>query len=214
MRLTRSLTLAAICFASAACAHAPDEQSPAGPVAAPAQPITAGSLDPRLKFKDGARLQRQLATAFNLPLEEICKELSTYDCNDQAFLITLGGMEPQRMLAYVPLEEAALAAPIAVDRVVMHACVKRVDMDFANPQTALLTPVASKAPRPDRSWRRATVQRVYDALIGREPSKVETDELVAAYEDLARGRPAADAARDWSVLTCFAVGTSVENLFY
>ena len=68
----------------------------------------------------------------------MCLELSKYDCNNDAFRITLGGVEPQNMLMYQPLEQAAMTAPIAVDRVALHACIERVSRDQAEPATAIL----------------------------------------------------------------------------
>src|SRR4051812_339190 len=98
----------------------------------------APSHDPRVKFKDGERFVRDLADGLSLPRDQVCKELGKYDCNDQAFKIVLGGVEPYDMRILDPLENASLAAPIAMDRVALHACTTRVMQDIATPASAVL----------------------------------------------------------------------------
>ena len=123
---------------------------------APAAPALAqgpapASPDPRIKFKDGERYLRDLSESLEIPRNEICLELSRYDCADKAFRIVLGGVDPYEIRIMQPLDQASLASPIAFDRVALQVCSGRVARVKADPATAiLLTPAPG---RPDTAWR-------------------------------------------------------------
>lgn len=172
---------------------------------------TPASPDPRVKFKDGERYLRDLAAALELPRDSICRELSQYDCFSDAFRIVLGGVEPYRIRVVEPQEKASLTAPIALDRLAMHACTLRVEEDVKSPATAVLFR-PSKA-RPDRKWKQQTATTIYDRILRRTPTAEETTRLVSFYDTVGR-KSAATASRDWTVLACFAVASSLESVFY
>jgi len=157
----------------------------------------------------------QLSQALKLPRGTMCQELGKYDCNDEAFRVTLGGQEAENMLLYQPLEQAPLTAPIAVDRITLRACTTRVDLDQAKPKEAvLLAPFrAGKDGQPNARWMKATSTRIYESILGRSPTPGETGALTAAYGEVAKAS-GPKAARDWTALSCFAVASSLENIFY
>ena len=177
------------------------------------------SHDPRVKFKDGERFVRDLADGLSLPRDQICKELGKYDCNDQAFKIVLGGVEPYDMRILDPLENASLAAPIAVDRVALHACTNRVMQDIATPASAVLfkAPAGAAAARaPNKAWMDATTATIYDRVLRRPATNAEKAQMADFYKTVSAGRsdPVAAVEKDWVTLSCFAVASSLENTFY
>jgi len=204
-------------IAAAALALAPitaHAQGPAKPAQAqPAAPAGA-SLDPRLKLKDGDRYLRDLSAALEMPREEICKELGQYDCFRDAFRIVLGGVDAANLGLNEPLAQEALTAPIALDRVALHVCVNRVGKDLADPAHAVLLKGVKGDARPSPAWMKRTANDIYGRILSRDPSPSETAKLVAFYKTVEAQAPAGERTKDWVALGCFAVASSVENVFY
>ena len=173
------------------------------------------SMDPKIKFKDGDRYLGDLSSALQIPRESICKELGQYDCFKDAFRIVLGGVEAENLGVNVPLEEEALTAPIALDRLALHACVNRVNLDLRDPKHAVLLRNAPKG-KASKGWLKSTTATVYDRILNRAPTASETAKLTGFYDQVAlkEGKPNPDAAKDWVTLSCFATASSTENVFY
>ena len=189
---------------------------PAPAVAAEPAAAPHASLDPRLKLKDGDRYLRDLSAELQIPREEICKELSQYDCFRDAFRIVLGGVDAADLGVNEPLEQEALTAPIALDRVALRVCVTRVERDLADPKTAVLLrgPIPSGA-APSPAWMKRTVHGLYDRILARDATPAETAQLLGFYQKVsASASPADTKVKDWVTLGCFAVASSVENVFY
>lgn len=205
----KRLTMLAFAAAFALCASGLPAVAADAPVA---------SLDPRVKFKDGERLLRDLSTALDIPRDKICRELGRYDCFNDAFKIVLGGVDAEYLGINQPLAQEALTAPIAVDRVALQVCTLRVQMDVADPTKAVLLKAQARPARgkPPAAWLRQTTAGIYGAILGREPTRTETAELVRFYDKTARtgGKANPDAVKDWVTLGCFAVASSLENVFY
>lgn len=210
--------LAAIAALGAACTTAPE---PAPPQFAANDAAPVASVDPRVKFKDGERYLRDLSANLDIPREDICKELSRYDCMTDAFRIVLGGVEAPNLLVNEPIADAALTSPIAVDRVALHVCSRRVRMDREKPAEAVLFAAGAfgpngRAKKPDPQWLNATADAIYGSILLRSPSEREVQNLSAYYTQVAEGRAAnsAEVAADWVTLSCFAVASSLEAVFY
>ena len=99
--------------------------------------------------------------------------------------------------------------------------VKRVKMDRAKPAEAVLFKAGAfgrdgRAQALDREWLNSTADAVYGSILLRSPSAREIQNLAAYYTQVAEGRPAnsVDAAADWVTLSCFAVASSLEAVFY
>jgi hypothetical protein len=214
----KMLGLVAISVLAAACSTTTPEPLTPSPAATPA-PVA--SADPRVKFKDGERYLRDLSANLNMPREDICKELSRYDCMSDAFRIVLGGVEAPNLLVNEPIENAALTSPIALDRVALHVCTNRVKMDRDKPADAVLFKTGAfgkdgRAKSPDATWMRQTADTIYGAVLMRSPSENEIRGLTDFYAQVREGRPAnsIDVAADWVTLSCFAVASSLEAAFY
>lgn len=202
----------------AACTTVPE---PALPQFAADAPAPVASADPRVKFKDGERYLRDLSANLDMPREDICKELSRYDCMSDAFRIVLGGVEAPNLLVNEPIENAALTSPIAVDRVALHVCSNRVRMDREDPTKAVLYKAGAfgadnRGKSPDAEWLNATADAIYGSILMRSPSEREIQNLSAYYAQVADGRAtnSPEVAADWVTLSCFAVASSLEAVFY
>lgn len=193
---------------SASCAT----PAPADPAAVAAIEAPIPSLDPRVKYKDGERYLRDLSDSLAMPRDSICRELGRYDCFSDAFRIVLGGVEGPNLLVNQPLEIEALTAPIAYDRMALNVCASRVALDAADPSTAVLyRPKGKPGVRPKKAWLNDTASGIYEKVLLRDATAAEVSRLVGFYDEVATGD---DPARDWTVLGCFAVASSLEAIFY
>lgn len=176
--------------------------------------IGCGSPEPdvsskaRVMPKNGAVWGRDLANALGLQTWDLCKELGTYDCIEDAHRIALGGVEPTSLGIDEPLAHPSVSAPIAVDRVATAACGTRYTLD-AMGTAVIFGPVLNS----DTPGHRAQVaETLVTRLLGRESTKEEVEGLVALYDTLA---PLSDdPVRSWSIGACVVVATSTEALFY
>lgn len=212
MRFLLNAALAGGAFLAAACAST---EAPAAPALTADLPAPVASADPRVKYKDGERYLRDLSESLAMPRETICRELGRYDCFTEAFRIVLGGVEGPNLLVNQPLEIEALTSPIAYDRVALNVCASRVGLDAAEPAAAVLfKPSGKSARKPGKAWLNSTADGIYAAVLRRDPTPAERSQLVAFYDEIARTSAGGNAAKDWTILGCFAVATSLEAIFY
>jgi hypothetical protein len=102
-----------------------------------------------------------------------------------------------------------------VERVVLSACVARADRDLAAGDAAVIYRglAAGEAVDPAGPEVTGALTTLYRRALLRDPKPRELEHLRGLYRDLsADGLPG--ATRDWAVLSCFSVLTSVEALFY
>lgn len=169
----------------------------------------APSRAPRVKFKGGLRMANDLSRALEIPVKELCEEVSTFDCLD-VHNIVLGGVDPYDLRIDDPLPVAPVTAPLAVERIALSACGERAARDFAQPERAILfTGMAD--PEARMSARESTVSELYRRLLQREPTSQETSALVELYDRLQQD---SRVAQTWSQLSCMAIATTTEFLFY
>lgn len=181
----------------------------------PDQVTQPASSRSRLKRKRPPLLAADLGQALDLPRAAICRELSGaspgagHDCFE-AHHILLGGVEPYQLRIDKPLRTPTVAAPMAVDRIVLSACGERVARDFATPDEAVVFMEVAGRAAPGDDARAAVAARLYERLLARPARAVEIDALVEFHAELGAGA----RARDWAQLACYAVGTTTEYLFY
>ena len=174
----------------------------------PAEDARETSAKARVKAKSGQVWGRHLAQALGLFEWELCSELGRVDCLGEAHLITLGGVEAQRLGIDEPTPPTA-SAPIAADRVALAACAERLRLDREGP-AVLFGPVLEKGAT--KGARREVVENLVRRVLSRDPTRSEVDGLVGLYDEL---EPiAAEPVSDWSVGACMVVATSLEALFY
>jgi hypothetical protein len=179
----------------------------------PDEPVAA-SRQARVKYKSGARYASDLAGALDLPRAAICRELGRYDCVDEVHRIVLGGVEPYTLGVREPLPSIAVTAPIAQDRVALAACTERIERDLAASQPVFLASIDVDAPTPGQL--EVVARHFYDRILRRDATPYEISALTQFHstvtdESIESG---ATATRDWAILSCFMVATTLESIFY
>lgn len=176
------------------------------------------SIKANVKFKGAERIRNDFAKSLGLEKNDVCNELGKFSCTDLVHTIALGGVEPYFLGVNERPDQTTATTPIAVDRVALSACGTRVDRDLFLGNDALIyktLPIGDdkKLTDVDAPAVGAAIDRMYRRAIQRRAEPEEIDALRGLYAEVEAGasdRP----ARDWAVLTCFAVMTSMENLFY
>lgn len=170
--------------------------------------LSRPSQSPRVKPKGPVRWANDLARALEIPRQDLCKELGSYDCFDRVHRVALGGVEPYSVGLDQPLEVAPVTAAIAADRVALMACQRRIEQDVARPAQAVLLEDVQEL---DASQREAFGHRAYRRLLGRDPSPQELEHLEDFWRELEQEQA---TAAQWALLSCFSVASSMEALFY
>lgn len=196
-------------LATGACDDDPQPSSPP-----PVTPKIAPSQHPRAKFKGHKRWGADLSESLRLPREQLCQELGAYDCLDEVHRIALGGVEPYTLGIDEPLEVAPVTAAMAVDRVALTACERRARMDLDDPAQAHLFGALYEATTPPDAASLAQVSaKLYRSLLRREATSEELELLVAFWDELQAADPSTSKLQ-WATMTCYALATSLESLFY
>lgn len=197
--------------AAGACTNEPKDKVASDPV--PTEQVAA-SRQARMKYKSGARYANDLAAALDLQRGAVCRELGLYDCVDEVHRIVLGGVEPYTLGVREPLPSLGVTAPIAQDRVALAACTQRIDRDLAASEPVFLTTVDVDAPTPGEL--EATARRFYDRILRRDATSDEVSALAQFHSTVTNepGESRATATRDWAILSCFMVATTLESIFY
>lgn len=161
----------------------------------------AESEKSNLRFKEVLRLTNDFAQALDLPAEDVCKELGQYDCRG-VHNIALGGVEPYELGLVEPTPSTTITTPMAVERLAIHACERRVTMDLSSGTPLIFS--ADRAQSIDTLYKRALLRPA-------KPSEVE--HLEGLFTDV-QGLGVGEPERQWAIASCVAVLTSVEALFY
>ena len=209
-KLTPLVVLAALI--SGCPSPGPGEPTPS-PTESP-QEITQ-SLRSNVKFKRAQRIQNEFARVLGLSETEVCNELGLYSCTEFVHKVALGGVSPYDLGINEPPAATGATAPIVVDRVALSACVRRVDGDLTGGDTELFhtLPISSGALTDVNDPAVvAVLSELYDRTFFRAPTDDELQTLQAFYDTVAA--TSSQPARDWAVLSCFSVLTTMESLFY
>lgn len=200
--------------AASACTGEPKDKVASDPVPPVPTEEVAASRQARVKYKSGARYANDLAAALDLPRDAVCRELGRYDCVDEVHRIVLGGVEPYTLGVREPLPSLGVTAPIAQDRVALAACTERIERDLAASEPVFLKAVDVDAPTPGQL--EATVGRFYDRILRRAATPGEVSVLAQFHSTVTDepGESGATATRDWAILSCFMVATTLESIFY
>jgi hypothetical protein len=204
---------------ASACKGESKDGAPSDPVpTVPTEQVAASRLA-RVKYKSGARYANDLAAALDLPREAVCRELGRYDCVDEVHRIVLGGVEPYTLGVREPLPSLGVTAPIAQDRVALAACTERIERDLVASEPVFLTAVDVGAPTLEQL--ETTARRFYDRILLREATPDEVSALARFHSAVTHsivtnepGESGATATRDWAILSCFMVATTLESIFF
>ena len=177
----------------------------------------AKSAKARVRFKGNERFAIDLAVGLGLPIDQLCKELGQYDCAFFVHGVALGGVEPYGVGLYEPPQQTGATTALAVERVVLSACARRLAADVANPSTALIyrgIPVVDGKLSPvDGPEVRALIADLAQRAWLRDPTADEVESLLALARDIEPSHPT-DAAQQWALAACFTVFSSAEAVFY
>ena len=203
----RALLGVALGWASLLGGCSSDKSDPA-PTTDPPASTTGESRRARVRFKGLTRLENDLSQALSLQPSEMCTELGSRACVE-VHRVALGGVMPYTRGIHEPLPLRSVSSAAAVDRLVLSACEHRASLDLAPGASPVL--FGDLVGGASDAAMEGAAHKLYQALLRRDENAEERAALVAfAAEQRASGASAADIA----TLSCYAVGTSVEALFY
>lgn len=169
-----------------------------------------------LKLKRTRILRNYLAKVLALQPQALCLELGSLPCADVVHAVNLGGMDAYGNAQYLTPKYLSVASPIALDRIVMASCATRASLDLVNPKQGvifkdlLLTP-DGRISKNDAFYQ--SIQRLYERALLRPARSDEVAALEKLYVDIYEKEPIG-AARNWALLTCYVVLSSLEAVFY
>jgi hypothetical protein len=128
--------------------------------------------------------------------------------------VALGGNDPYFANQHTPIARPLATSVAALDRVVIAACARRLELDAALPRSERVVfrhlsiedpaPLASASPDIE-----AQTTELYQRLLARDPT---ADEL-GAHSALASDPGAPITARDLALASCLAISTSAEFVY-
>jgi hypothetical protein len=174
------------------------------------------SPNARVRFKGPQRLQLELARILEIEGDELCMELGQYDCF-AIHNVALGGTDPFGVALYSPNEMSTATTPLAVERVVLGGCIERATRDLDTPASAVIfkdLAVSQGKLDVDAAPVEQAIDALYTRALQRHAKPSEIDHLRQLYRDVEASPDTTNPAQDWATLSCFAVLTTLETLFY
>ncbi|QRN94353.1 hypothetical protein JRI60_35200 [Archangium violaceum] len=218
----RVLLLSSACVLSACPSPSPSGEQDAGTPPADAGTGSSGEVAPssrnNLRFKNPEQLTAHFSAALSLPPEQVCNELGQYPCTTYVHNVALGGVEPYGIGLYEPISVTGVTTPIAIDRLALAACVRRVSLDVTSPGEAVLFKgieldgqgrLASRDGAPVRD----AITSLYQRALLRDPTETEVGTLSQLATQI-ESKGSQTPGRDWMVASCFAVLSSAESVFF
>lgn len=171
-----------------------------------------------LRFKGPERVSLDFATALSLPEDQLCNELGQYPCTRSVHNVTLGGVDPYDNSIYEPLSPNGVTTPIAIERVALAACGRRVTLDVTTPDTAVIfkgISLDAQGHLVDRQGEavQAAIISLYQRVLLRDPARQEVDALVKLSTDI-EASSSTQPGQDWMKAACFVVLSSTESVFF
>ena len=183
----------------------------------PGPSTTAETLSPspkaRVRFKRLDRLAADLARALEIDRAALCTELDLLDCFE-VHRVPLGGVEPYNSAIFEPIKETTKTTPMVLERIGLSACRKRAEEDLRSGAGLIFDPSLNNGQLdPNAEVFGAAIDALYKRFLQRRANAKEREGLALMYARIeATGDP--EPGFDWAVLSCFAVATSAEALFY
>lgn len=160
-----------------------------------------------LLWKRYRAFESGLVKGLGLTKDQVCLELGKDSCIDKVHLTVLGGNEPFFNGQYERAQTPTVLTAVAVDRVVLSACSRRIELDAGLGANALVFknfPLTAAKPSDDQIKQQAT--ELYRRLLARDPEAPEL-QAISAFGGTA-------IAGDKIALSlCYAIATSSENIF-
>ncbi|MFW7378805.1 MAG: hypothetical protein ACOH5I_08365 [Oligoflexus sp.] len=169
-----------------------------------------------LKLKRTRVLRNSLAKILALHPQQLCLELGRLPCADVVHRVSLGGMDAYGNSQYKFPENLSVSSPIAMDRIVLASCSTRASLDLVNPNQGVIFKNLHLTPDGRITKNEAfydSIRRLYERALLRQPRVDEVQALEKLYVDIYEHEPIG-AARNWALLSCYAVLSSLESIFY
>lgn len=210
MRAQRAAT-AALFLTLAGCSTRETGATSNKPTCAPEAGVEAAES---LLWKRGTALTSDLGGALAFAPEDLCTELGTKSCLD-AHRVALGSADTFNSGLAPGVARPLATSGIAVDRVVLSTCSKRVRLD-AEGSPAVFKDIELSGDMPQDATSVADVAEqvgtlLYKRLLARDP---KAEELSVLAELAVDGSGAPVSRADFVKLACFTVGTTTEFLLY
>lgn len=163
-----------------------------------------------VRFKKIFLLRNDFARALQLPPNQLCVE-NGKDCVEN-YNVVLGGVDGNLML-YDRVEKPTPTSPIAIERVALQACSRRVDIDFSGGKALIF----AKIPGSTVSFteaHKASVQRLYRNFLQRDPTDGEYaghEKLLDSVGSMVSGN---QVGKVWAQSACWMVATQLESVLY
>lgn len=177
-------------------------------------PGAPGSVKPGLPqagktlvWKRYRAFESGLVKGLGLTKEQVCLEIGKDSCIDKVHLTVLGGNEPFINGQYERAQNPTVLSAIAVDRVVLASCSRRIELDTAAGASAVVFkhfPLTAAKPTDDQIKQQAT--ELYRRILARDPEASEL-QAIAAFSSTAT------AGDKIALSLCYAIATSSENIF-
>lgn len=148
-----------------------------------------------------------LIKGLGLTKDQVCLELGKDSCIDKVHLTVLGGNEPFFNGQYERAHAPTVLTAVAIDRVVLSACSRRIELDAAAGANAVVFkhfPLTAAKPNDEQIKQQAT--ELYRRILARDP---EAPELQA----IATFGSTATAGDKIALSMCYAIASSSENIF-
>ncbi|EDM74808.1 hypothetical protein PPSIR1_14260 [Plesiocystis pacifica SIR-1] len=204
-----ALSLASVlALTLAGCGETEPEPEPEGPK-------VEASAKGDLQWKRADALERDLAGALELGTDELCVEVGVAPCIQEVHLVALGGHDPIDLGLYESLDEPLTTTPIALDRVVLSACIARASADAElGPDAAVVfgsLDLAGEAPASGSEAVAELTQTLTRRLFARDPL---AEEVALIGELTVDGEGGRVSAEDFAILACHSLGTTSEFLMF
>ena len=183
----------------------------AGPSLDAGEPSYPSSPKSRLRFKGNRRINSEFARILSLLPGEVCSEFGLYSCANLVHTVALGGADPYGLGLHEALPFTTVTTPLAVDRIALSACRTRVDKDLSAGAAALI--YKGTLDNADGEDVATAVDALYKRAVLRPASAEELASLRQLHRDIA-DLNGGTVPRDWAIASCFAVTSSLEQLFY
>jgi hypothetical protein len=151
--------------------------------------------------------EHALLSGLSLQKGEMCQELGQASCIDKVHLTVLGGNEPYENGQYERAEAPTILTSVAVERIVLAACDKRLTLDKGLGASAVVFkhwPLT--AGKVSEAQLKSQTQEIYRRLLARDA----TDAELGVAAELLGMMPAPDKL---ALSLCFMVGTQAESVF-
>jgi len=148
-----------------------------------------------------------LIKGLGLSKDQICLELGRESCIDKVHLTVLGGNEPFFNGQYERAHAPTVLTAVAIDRVVLSACSKRIELDTAAGATAAVFkffPLTAAKPTDEQIKQQAT--ELYRRILARDPEATEL-QAISSFG------ATATAGDKIALSLCYAIASSAENIF-